>query len=128
MTRQTPTGISRERLTHHIWVNMDAPEDEVKEKIRATLGLRERESVQYLYAQGKNLRVARLSDVENAYSWDLETLRALMGSGALYILHSPSEDSSSSSDSELDAKNIKHCVSINATHIATATPTHIPPQ
>ncbi len=32
------------------------------------------------------MRAASLDDVENATSWDAETVRALMGSGCLYVL------------------------------------------
>ena len=58
----------------------------MKEKLIHELGWHESKNIQYLYAQGKNLRIAQLCDVENAESWDLETLRVLMGSGALYVL------------------------------------------
>lgn len=101
MTNKTPTGASRDQLTHHIWVNADASEDEVKDCIKACIGLADAASLQYLYAQGKNLRVANFSDVENCVSWDLESLRALMGSGALYVLNLPPQYSSGSeSDTE----------------------------
>ena len=49
------------------------------------LGWPNPKSVDFLYAQGKNLRKAELRDVENAEPWDLDALRALMGSGALYV-------------------------------------------
>ena len=55
--------------------------------------------MQYMYAQGKNLRVATLSDVDGAESWDFESVRALMGGGSLYIVKQVSCVSSSDSDS-----------------------------
>ena len=42
-------------------------------------GWRTSEIPQYMYAQGKNLRVATLSDVDGAESWDFKSGRALMG-------------------------------------------------
>ena len=69
----------------------------------ARLGWRDPKIVQYLYAQGKKLRKAELRDVEDAETWDLDTLRALMGAGALYVVKDPeleSSDSDMSSDSD----------------------------
>ena len=40
-----------------------------------------------MYANGRNLRLAILQDVENCEgSWDAETIRALMGCDCLYVL------------------------------------------
>ena len=102
MTKRTPIGTARDELTHHIWINTNASDEEVKEKIKATLGWSNMVDIQYLYAQGKNLRMAKLSDVEHGESWDLETLRVLMGSGALYVLKENSHSSSSSVTSDDD--------------------------
>lgn len=38
-----------------------------------------------MYAQGRNLRKARLNDVEGAVNWDFAALKSLIGSGALYV-------------------------------------------
>ena len=45
----------------------------------------------YQYVNGRYMRPATLSDVENATSWDVETARALMGSGSLYVLRTVPE-------------------------------------
>ena len=95
--RRTPCGSLRDELTHHLWLNYDANEQEVKEKL---IHGHESENIQYLYAQGKNLHIAQLSDVENAESWDLETLRVLMGSGALYVLKGEPEKNTDAFDSK----------------------------
>ena len=81
MSKCTPTGTYRDQLTHHMWINIDASEEETRED--SQLGWRDPKMVQYIYAQGKNLRKADLSDVENAETWDLDTLRALMGAGCM---------------------------------------------
>ena len=40
-----------------------------------------------MYANSRNLRLEALQDVENGEgSWDGETIKALMGSGCLYVL------------------------------------------
>ena len=64
-------------------------------------------SIEYL---GKNLRKAVLSDIENAESWDVDTWRALMGSGALYVVKSPELDSSDSDSSSDFLSEIKPAV------------------
>ena len=103
MSKRTPTGTYHDQLTHRMWINMDASEEETREKIANLLGWRDLKMVQYLYAQGKNLRKAELRDVKNAETWDLDTLRALMGAGSLYVVKDPeleSSDSDMSSDSD----------------------------
>ena len=75
--------------------------------------------VQYLYAQGKNLRKADLSDVENAESWDLDTLRALMGSGALYVVKDPEYESSDSDMGSSDSKFVSEKKS--SSHVSVIT-------
>ena len=100
MLKRTPTGAYRDQLTHHLWININASEEETKEKIANMLGWPNPKSVDFLYAQGKNLRKAELRDVENAESWDLDTLRALMGSGALYVFKNPEFESSESEMSD----------------------------
>ena len=92
MSKRTPTGTYRDQLTHHIWINMDASEQ--KRKLQLCWGgLTQTVSATCMHAQGKNLRKAELSDVEFAESWDLDTLRALMGSG---VVENPDLESSDS--------------------------------
>ena len=104
MSKHTPSGSYRDKLTYHVWINVGASEKETRESIVEVLGWQNPRNVEYLYAQGKNLRKAVLSDVENAVSWDMDTLRALMGSGALYVVKTPcmeSSDSGSCSDCDV---------------------------
>lgn len=98
MRKTTPTGALRSQLSHSIWIGKSASEEEVQKQIVEELGCR---TISFLYAQGKNLRQAQLSDVHNAESWDADTVRALMGSGALYVLKDPpSRATMSDSDSD----------------------------
>ena len=85
MTKRTPTGSARVKMTRDVWLNVGASEIEVKTKIVQTFGWKSMK-IRFMYVQGKNLREASLSDVENSESWDLETVKALMGSGSLYVL------------------------------------------
>ena len=64
---------------------------DVKDIIAAEVGFT-KESITFLYAQGKNLCLASLADVANADCWDVETVRALMGAGSLYITCKPYAD------------------------------------
>ena len=57
----------------------------ISEKTADEIGWTDGENMKFLHAQGKNLREAELSDIENADCWDMDTLRALMGTGALYV-------------------------------------------
>ena len=111
MLKRTPTGSKRNQLTHHVWINVDASEEEARKRIADELGWQNPKSIEYHYAQGKNLRKAVLSDIENAESWDVDTLRALMGSGALYVVKSPELDSSDSDSSSDFLSEIKPAVS-----------------
>ena len=65
---------------------MDATEEDVKQRIKAAVGWKECDNFGYLYAQGKSLRITKLTDVENSECWDFATVRVLMGSGALYVV------------------------------------------
>ena len=85
-TTSVPGPRIRERLTKDVWVRVGASETEVREKVHEAFSWNTSDEAQYMYAQGKNLRPASLSDIEGADCWDLETVRALMGSGALYVL------------------------------------------
>jgi hypothetical protein len=84
-SNSTPTGVNRDKYTHHMWFSNSASDTEIKQQIMNETGWTSIDDVHYLYAQGRNLRVASLSDVENAECWDLDTLKALMGSGGLYV-------------------------------------------
>ena len=84
---KTPTGVVRESLTKNIWIRENANEEEVQGKILEAFNWSNEYKVQFMYAHGRNLRPATLQDVENCEgSWDAETIRALMGSGCLYVL------------------------------------------
>ena len=85
MITHMPTAANRSRLTYHVWLNHNASEEEIREKIADKIGWTDGENIKFLYAQGNNLREAELSDIENADCWDMDTLRALMGTGALYV-------------------------------------------
>ena len=95
----TPTGTPREYLLKDVWVRTTASEEEVFSKIQQQLGWKHREKPQYMYAQGRNLRLAVLSDVEGAESWDAEAVKVLMGCGFLYLVKTGGY--SSNSDSEV---------------------------
>ena len=99
VTSYTPPRYQREKYTKDVWVRVTALDKEVERKIQEAFGWKSSEIPQYMYAQGKNLRVATLSDVDGAESWDFESVRALMGGGSLYIVKQVSCVSSSDSDS-----------------------------
>ena len=99
VTSCIPPRYQREKYTKDVWVRMTALDKEVERKIQEAFGWKASEIPQYMYAQGKNLRVATLSDVDGAESWDFESVRALMGGGSLYIVKQVSCVSSSDSDS-----------------------------
>ena len=88
MSKRIPKGTYCDQPIH-MWINLDASEEQTREKIANLLGWRDPKMVQYLYAQGKNLCKAELRDVKNAETWDLDTLRALVGAGALYVVKAP---------------------------------------
>ena len=64
--KRTPTGVERERLCKDIWVRATSSEEDMCEKIREALGWSPRQPIEFLYAQGRNLRIATLADVEGA--------------------------------------------------------------
>ena len=84
---RTPTGFVRDSITRNIWIRENANQDEILGKIREAFNWSDECSVKFLYANGRNLRVATPKDVENCEgSWDGATVKALMGSGCLYVL------------------------------------------
>ncbi len=95
----TRTPADRQRWMKEIWVRANADEGEVRERILQEFQWNPKQIIHYMYAQGKSLRLAKLQDIENAANWDCETIRALMGSGFLYVakdnvspIHSDSEE------------------------------------
>lgn len=51
-------------------------------RIKEAFGWSSMWDLQFMYSSG---RQASLEDVENSSSWDLATVKALMGSGCLYV-------------------------------------------
>ena len=68
-----------------MWVRADASAFNLQQQIKEKFEWSENQEFKYLYAQGKCLREAKLRDIENATSWDCETVKALMGNGFLYV-------------------------------------------
>ena len=83
-TMSVPSAKEKATMTKEVWIRTGANEEEVCSKIKTAFDLQGDEHPTYMYAQGKNLKVAELEDIENADSWDLDTVRALMGRGDLY--------------------------------------------
>ena len=81
----TPTGTEREKYFKKVWAQESTSADGIRSQIMRELGWPADQDFRYMYANGRHLRVAKLSDVENSTSWDCETLRALMGNGCLYL-------------------------------------------
>lgn len=86
----TPTGIAREALMKEVWIREYGGAEEVEEKIREAFGWDDKCEIQFMYANGRFLRPAELKDVENAQEWDVDSVKALMGSGCLYVIKSKS--------------------------------------
>lgn len=87
-----------------MWVCVDASEESIYKKIREAFTWDQSSTIKYMYVQGKCMRPASLDDIENADSWDFESVRALMGNGCLYVVqeNKPVELlSMSSSESEV---------------------------
>lgn len=100
----TPSGKEREKLTQDVWVRVDASEESIYKKIREAFAWDQSSTIKYMYVQGKCMRPASLDEIENADSWDFESVRALMGNGCLYVVqeNKPVElMSTSSSESEV---------------------------
>jgi hypothetical protein len=99
-----PVGAEREKYQKICWVRESAPEREVVAKIKALFSWGPSHQVKFYYACGRHLREATLQDVENANSWDCAAVRALMGSGSLYVCKESYVISSSSSSSDEEIK------------------------
>lgn len=81
----TPIGSDRESMMKTIWIRETGSATDVEDKVRECFGWDHSFNLQFMYASGRNLRKATLDDIENATSWDVSTIRALMGNGYLYI-------------------------------------------
>ena len=113
MIKRTPTGAYHNQLTHHMWLDMNASKEEMRERVADVLGWHDPKSVQYLYAQGKNLRKAELRDVENAESWDFGYLTSAHGFWSFKDLELEYSDSDMSSDSDFVSEKSGSHVSNN---------------
>ncbi len=78
-----PVGAEREKYQKILWLRESALETDVISKIKELF--KWDRDFEFMYASGRHLRSATLQDVENATSWDCSTIRALMGSGCLYV-------------------------------------------
>ena len=74
----TPVGAERDKS---IWIRSTASASEV-----VAFGWSDTWNVSFQYVQGRYMRPATPEDVENAIQWDAETVKALMGSGCLYVV------------------------------------------
>ncbi len=101
----TRTPVDRERRMKEVWVRATADATEVQSRIREEWKWNSKQQIQYKYAQGKTLQPAKLGDVENADGWDCESVKALMGSGFLYISKESTVESSSSDSEEVGVIN-----------------------
>ena len=90
-----PIGMDREKYQKILWLRDSASESDVKNKIRELFDWNSKDDIEFMYASGRHLRPATLQDVENATSWDFGTIRALMGSGCLYVTKNDISDGSS---------------------------------
>lgn len=86
MCSKTPVGAVKEAMTKNVWIHESAVAEEVARKIREAFNWSDTTIVQYMYANGRYLRHADVKDVENTESWDSDAVRALMGSGCLYVV------------------------------------------
>ena len=66
-------------------MRVDASASEVYQCIKEEFQWSDKQDFNYLYAYGKCLQMVKLEDIENTQTWDCATIRALMGSGYLYI-------------------------------------------
>ena len=63
---RTPTGAARSKLTRDVWISTGSSEVVVKSKIAESFGWENTTHIGFLFAQGRSLRRASLSDVENS--------------------------------------------------------------
>ncbi len=61
---RTPTGAERERASREVWVRVSGTQREIEESIREAFNWDHDSQLHYMYAQGRNLRSARLEDIE----------------------------------------------------------------
>ena len=81
-----PVGSERDQMQRVMWLPDNANEEQVKQKIKDEFGWDDSCDVKYMYACGRHIRPATLQDVQNADTWDCETIRVLMASGRLYVV------------------------------------------
>ena len=75
--------LDRSTRTKEVWIRADVSADDVCRRIREERIWPDSQEFKYMYARGKNLRLAKLSDIENVDDWDCGTIKALVGSGCL---------------------------------------------
>ena len=100
---ENATRVPFRKVTTDLWLPVDAVASEVVRKLCNELGWPTDSTPKFKYAQGKNLRDATLSDVSGAEEWDFESLKALAGSGCLYVLKSAADTTYTLSCEEADA-------------------------
>ena len=89
MSKITPTGEFREELTHHMLINMDISEEKIKRENLA-------------WCQHICMPKERIFEKRNLENADLDILRALISSGALYVVEDLESDSEAmGSDTDL---------------------------
>ena len=110
MLTHTPTGQEKESKTKNIWIRETALSWEIQRMIYDEFNWDSALwCLKYMYVCGRHLRPATLDDVENATSWDVGSLRALMGSGCLYVsrVARSNVDSEDESDSDFHTSGDK---------------------
>ena len=123
-----PVGADREQLQKICWVRESATEREVITKIKALFSWGPAQRVKFYYASGRHLREASLKDLENASSWDCAAVRALMGSGSLYVCKESLSLTSSSSEEETQPKvTVSVCVWGGGGGLPPIGPSSFPP-
>lgn len=103
----TPTGTQRDQCTRTVWIRQTASADELTSKIKEVFNWSGAWELSYQYVNGRYMQPATLSDVENATSWDVETARALMGSGSLYVLRTVPKMKEKEEPNETEVWNIQ---------------------
>ena len=114
-----PVAAERESLMKTVWIRETASSTEVKQKIQEAFGWGALSDFEYMYVNGRYMRPATLEDVENAEEWDAESVRALMGSGCLYvsgIFQSEDGDESSASDDDYPVFSTKDSPEVKVLH------------
>ncbi len=98
----TPAGALKESMTKTIWAREGSNAEVMEDKIKEAFGWSKSYKLKFMYSSGRHLRPANLRDVENSDSWDLPTIKALMGSGRLYVTRYVPSPGSDDGVSDLD--------------------------